>query len=86
WRLSKDHWKQGYATEAAKAVLRFSFVSLQLEEIISFTSIVNKDSIAVMERLGMKNTERNFKHPEIPSEHKLSEQILYSINQENWSC
>ena len=86
WRLSKEYWKHGYATEAAKAALRFAFVSLQLDEIVSFTSANNKDSIAVMQRLGMTDTQKNFQHPKIPAGDKLSEHILYKIAQEDWSC
>lgn len=85
WRLSKSHWKQGYATEAAKAVLKFAFISLQLEEIVSFTSVINKNSIAVMQRINMKDTLSNFKHPKIAVDNKLSEHVLYKITSENWS-
>jgi RimJ/RimL family protein N-acetyltransferase len=54
WRLAADHWGKGYATEAAKEALRVGFERLKLQEIVSFTSTVNRRSIAVMERLGMK--------------------------------
>lgn len=80
WRLAHQHWGKGYTTEAAKEVLRFAFISLQLEKLYSITSTLNRKSIAVMERIGMKNTHQNFAHPDLPENHKLSEHVLYEIN------
>jgi len=80
WRLSKEFWGNGYATEAAKEVLRFSLISLQLENIYSFTSMINSRSIALMERIGMKNTNRNFYHLNILINRKPSEHVLYKIS------
>ena len=34
WRLAADHWGQGYATEAARAVLAYGFERLALPEIV----------------------------------------------------
>jgi len=36
-----------------------------------------------MQRLGMKNTCKNFKHPALPKKHILSEHVLYKIKKEN---
>ena len=41
WRLSRDAWGHGYASEAAQAWLRFGFETLGLEEIVSFTTVTN---------------------------------------------
>ena len=51
WRLHKDFWGQGYATEAAKACLEYGHGFKKLEEIVSFTSIHNKRSISVMKKI-----------------------------------
>src|SRR6185503_8515964 len=53
WRLGTDHWRRGYATEAARAVLAFGFDTLGLDEIVSFTVPENVRSRKVMERIGM---------------------------------
>ena len=66
WRLAKEYWGKGYATEAAKASLDFAFKKLNLPEVYSFASVSNRQSWAVMERLKMKNTNKNFEHPIIP--------------------
>jgi RimJ/RimL family protein N-acetyltransferase len=54
WRLAYPFWGQGFATEAARACLNFGFETLKLTEIVSFTSVLNLRSQAVMERLQMR--------------------------------
>ena len=41
WRLARPHWGHGYATEAAKQVLRIAFGSLKLPELIATTAVGN---------------------------------------------
>jgi RimJ/RimL family protein N-acetyltransferase len=41
WRLAFDAWGHGYATEAARAVLRDGFTRVGLDEIVSFTATEN---------------------------------------------
>lgn len=84
WRLHKDYWGQGYATEAAQASLTFAFEALKLAEVVAFTAVINKPSQRVMERLGMINTQDNFNHPALTSSHPLAEHVLYKITQEQW--
>jgi len=60
WRLDAKHWGKGYATEAARVALRVGFEQLALSEIVSFTSVGNIRSRAVMERLGMLDTGETF--------------------------
>ena len=52
WRLARGAWGNGYATEAGRAALDFGFERAGLEEIVSFTTVANRRSRAVMERLG----------------------------------
>lgn len=84
WRLSKSYWGHGYATEAAQACLRFAFENLNTKSIVSFASVINERSWQVMERLGMRNTLKNFDHPILPKDHKLTEHVLYEIHKESW--
>ncbi len=79
WRLAKEYWGKGYATEAARAALNFAFEVLKLEQVYSFTSVGNEKSEAVMRRLNMVNTHNNFEHPMIPEGHELREHVLYKI-------
>lgn len=84
WRLAKEYWGRGYATEAGKASLTVAFGRLHLSRVYSFASIGNHKSRAVMERLGMINTGRNFEHPVIPEGHPLREHVLYEITRSTW--
>ena len=85
WRLHKNFWKKGYATEGAKAVLNFAFNNLKKKEIVSFTSKLNLPSIAVMERIGMKHDpDDDFEHPKLKETHPLKPHVLYRIKKEDW--
>jgi len=83
WRLARKYWGHGYATEAAEASLAVAFEKLDLPEVYSFTSVLNKKSQAVMERLGMVNMNQNFEHPMIPENNPLREHFLYRVNKED---
>ena len=78
WRLGREHWGQGYATEAARASLAFAFDVLGLDEVVSFTVPENVRSRAVMERLGMvQDMDGDFDHPKLPAGHRLRRHVLY---------
>jgi RimJ/RimL family protein N-acetyltransferase len=78
WRLLFDHWGHGYATEAARVALGFGFTVLDLPEIVSFTTVSNTRSRAVMERIGMSHDPtQDFDHPSLAAEHPLRQHVLY---------
>lgn len=52
--IGVDHWDRGYATEAAKAVVRFGFERLGLERIHARTFSRNPGSRKVLEKTGMR--------------------------------
>ncbi len=80
WRLAREHWGKGYASEAARAAMLFGFEQLGLQEIVSFTVPANFRSRAVMERIGMTRTsEDDFDHPSLPEGHRLRRHVLYRI-------
>jgi RimJ/RimL family protein N-acetyltransferase len=79
WRLAREHWGHGYATEAARESLRIGFEEVGLDEIVSFTSTINEPSRRVMERIGMtRDPARDFDHPNVP-EGPLKRHIFYAI-------
>lgn len=53
WRLARNYWGRGYATEGAQASLVDGFGKLGLKEIFASTVAVNARSRRVMERIGM---------------------------------
>lgn len=84
WRLAAGHWNQGFATEGARAVLRFGFVEVGLEEIVSFTVPANLPSRRVMEKLGMTHRpDDDFDHPRLPAGHPLRRHVLYRLRRED---
>jgi ribosomal-protein-alanine N-acetyltransferase len=80
WRLAIEHWGKGYASEAARLALAYGFETAGLSEIVSFTSVANLRSRAVMERLGMqRDPTDDFDHPNLPNGHPLRRHVLYRI-------
>jgi RimJ/RimL family protein N-acetyltransferase len=84
WRLKRAAWGQGYATEGARACLRVGFERLGLEEIVSFTALSNRPSIAVMQRIGLQPAHADFEHPAVPEGHALRPHCLYKITRAQW--
>lgn len=85
WRLAATAWGHGYAIEAARQSVRHGFEELDLTEIVSFTSVVNRRSRAVMERLGMtRDPGDDFDHPRIRSDHVLAPHVLYRLRADQW--
>jgi len=83
WRLAFEYWSHGYATEAALAALRVAFNELGLQEIVSFTSLSNVRSRAVMQRIGMHES-GTFDHPALPPDHPLRPHVLYRASTNDW--
>jgi len=80
WRLAKEHWGQGYATEGARAAIGHAFGVLGLDEVVSFTSVGNAASRRVMEKLGMRrDPSEDFDHPSMPEGHPLRRHVLYRL-------
>lgn len=79
WRLKREAWGKGYATEAAKACLAYAFETLKLDKIYSFTAKINQPSKNVMKKIGMEYL-KDFDHPQLSSGHPLEKHVLYIIS------
>jgi RimJ/RimL family protein N-acetyltransferase len=80
WRLAREHWGQGYATEGARAAIDDGFDRLGLEEIVSFTTVGNVRSQRVMQKLGMtRDPADDFDHPNVPEGHPIRPHVLYRL-------
>jgi len=84
WRLAAKHWGNGFATEAARGALCVGFEQLGLPEIVSFTSVINLRSRAVMVKLGMRETAEIFEHPNVPVGNALRQHCLYRLSHSQW--
>jgi ribosomal-protein-alanine N-acetyltransferase len=86
WRLVREHWGNGYATEAGRASLAYGFDDLGLDEIVSFTSRINEPSRRVMERLRMQHDPADdFEHPRVPVGDPLRPHVLYRLSRSDWT-
>ena len=81
WRYRKEFWGQGFATEAAKACLKYGFEVLNFDKIVSFTSTLNINSEKVMKRIGMTFI-GYFDNPQIEENNPLCRHVLYQIENE----
>ena len=85
WRLAFKYWRKGYATEGALACLRYGFKTLKLNEIVSFTTVGNARSRAVMQKIGMHHESKDdFDHPKLPEGHPLRHHLLYRLEGDEW--
>jgi ribosomal-protein-alanine N-acetyltransferase len=58
YELSPVHWGHGYATEAARAIVRFGFTELHLHRVWSWCIADNVGSARVLEKIGMRREGR----------------------------
>jgi RimJ/RimL family protein N-acetyltransferase len=80
--LNRNFWGQGYATETAKALLKFGFGQLNLHRIFATCDPANIASAHVLEKIGMQR-EGHFR------EHKWAKgkwrgSLLYAILDYEW--
>ncbi len=54
WRLVRDAWGKGYASEAAQAALTDVFARKDVDRVLAYTASDNVRSQIVMERLGLR--------------------------------
>ena len=78
WRLARQAWGHGYASEAAAASLKHGFEQLGVESIVAFTATTNLPSQAVMNRIGMMRREDlDFDHPALTKGHPLERHVVW---------
>lgn len=80
--LDRHYWGQGYATEAARAVLQYGFQELDLHRIYATCRPPNVASSRVMEKLGMRREGHLRQHRWMKGEWQDS--LLYAILGHEW--
>ena len=89
WRLAREHWGHGYATEAAREALRFGFEQVGLSDIVSFTVPHNVRSVRVMERIGLvRDPSGDFDHARVDPEAfpQLVRHVFYRLPRDQWAA
>lgn len=85
WRLARDCWGAGFASEAARGAAAWSFANLPDDEIRAITWRDNVRSRAVMERLGMEYcADLDFDHPKLADDDPLRPHVTYSLSRSTW--
>jgi RimJ/RimL family protein N-acetyltransferase len=80
WRLRREAWGRGFASEAARASLAWGWANLPAPSIVAITVPANRRSRAGMERIGMAHAaDADFDHPELPEGDPLRRHVLYRI-------
>jgi RimJ/RimL family protein N-acetyltransferase len=84
YRIARAHWRQGYATEGARALLQHGFETVGLELINAETMAVNAGSRAVMAGLGMRYV-RTFHAPyDEPVAGIEDGEVEYELTRRDW--
>lgn len=82
WVIHRDDWGKGYATEAARAVLDFAFVTLKAHRVVAFCNAHNAQSYRVMEKLGMQRD--GLLRESLWWNNQWSDECVYAILEREW--
>lgn len=82
YELSPDYWGQGYATEAARAVVEFGFTKLKVHRIWANCVADNTRSRRVLEKLGMHQEERLRENEFYKG--RWWDTLIYAILEDEW--
>ncbi|MDX1332539.1 MAG: GNAT family N-acetyltransferase [Robiginitalea sp.] len=78
WRLRKEFWGQGYASEGAKRCLDHAFEDLGLNRVVSVCPALNTASERVMRKIGMQR-QGEFEHPGLQGSARLNPCVWYEV-------
>jgi len=84
WRLRRQHWGHGYATEGAAGLFEHGFLTLGLSSIWAETMAVNHPSRKVMSKLGVRHVRtehRDWPDPLPGADHG---EVVYEITRREW--
>ncbi|MBO3697804.1 GNAT family N-acetyltransferase [Roseivirga sp. E12] len=82
YHISPEFWKQGYATEIAKRLIKFGFEELKLHRIEAGVATDNIGSIRVLEKLGMQR--EGLRRKILPIRGEWRDNYMYSILDEEF--
>lgn len=82
YKIHKDYWGRGYASEALTKLLEFGFNELKLHRIEAGCAVDNLASIRVLEKAGM--TQEGRKRKILPIRGKWVDNYFYAILEEDF--
>jgi RimJ/RimL family protein N-acetyltransferase len=84
YRLRRDAWGRGLATEGSGALLDHAFLTLGLPRVWATTMAVNSGSRGVMSRLGMTHVRTDVQDWDDPLPGAELGEVRYEITREEW--
>jgi ribosomal-protein-alanine N-acetyltransferase len=84
YEFDPKHWGNGYATEAARAVLDFGFSHMDLQRVSAWCIAENLASARVLEKIGMKLEKRMRNHQYFKG--RWWDALSYSMTYEEWQA
>jgi len=85
YRLRRDAWGYGYATEVTRALVRHAFTHLDVEDIVATTMTVNQASRRVMEKAGLRYTRTLFLEWTDPLDGSELGEVEYGLRRDDWT-
>jgi ribosomal-protein-alanine N-acetyltransferase len=82
YEIDPREWHNGYATEAARAILKFGFEQLHLHRIWAQAIAANVNSIRVLEKLGMRQEGRLRENEFFKG--RFWDTVIYGILEDEW--
>ena len=84
YRLRRDTWGRGLATEGSRALLDHAFGTLALPRVWAQTMAVNAGSRRVMERLGMRHVRTEVHEWDDPLPGWQQGEVVHEITAAEW--
>jgi RimJ/RimL family protein N-acetyltransferase len=84
YRLVRRHWRQGFAGEASRALLRHAFDTVGQHRVIAQTMAVNAASRAVMAAVGLRYVRTYFPSWDDPLPGSDLGEVEYEMTREMW--
>ncbi|MEH2262357.1 GNAT family N-acetyltransferase [Nostoc sp.] len=84
YELNPQFWRQGYATEAARAILKFGFEELGMHRIWSWCVAENVASVRVLEKICMRREGHLLEKELIKG--RWYDNFLYAILDQEWKA
>ena len=84
YRLRRDAWGRGYATEGSRALVHRAFAQLGARRVWASTMVVNVGSRRVMEKAGLRHVRTSFGEWPEPIPGDEHGDVEYAITREEW--
>ena len=84
YRLAREFWRRGYASEGSRELIRHGFEDLRLRRVFAQTMAVNTPSRATMESLGMRFVRSFHEEHDDPLAGSEEGEVEYELTSEDW--